>query len=302
MFNSAGFFISQSFKDFRRHFYLHMSVVLIIFFSCFIFGVMLLFVSNLDRVLETISSDIDITIYLQGDIAPGSEQYEKLEKKIYSSPAVSKVTYISPVDALDSFNRNYSQYEKLIEFIGENPFPASLQIRLKQNIDTIKLKEFESFISGLGVSDGVENINITGEWIKRFYSFIAFIKLVAAIIILLIGVGVVLIIYNAIKITIHSRMVQIEIMKLIGATNFFIKGPFILEGIWQGFIGALFSIGGLYLVFQVLRSNLESAFSFIFSGLKFGFLNPFLIIAIIAGGIFLGIIGSTLSTARFLRR
>jgi len=302
MFSSINFFLSQSFKDFRRHFYLHISVILIIFFSCFIFGVMLLFVSNLDRVLETISSDIDITLYLSKDIVPDDEKYVRLEKRIYGSPAVSKVTYISSEDALDTFNENYSEYSKLIDFIEENPFPASFQIRLKQNIDEIKVREFEKFISGLGNLDGVESINITGEWIKKFYSFIAFIKLVAAIIILLIGVGVVFIIYNTIKITIHSSMVQIEIMSLIGATKLFIIGPFIFEGMWHGFSGALISIGGLYLVYSVLKSNLEEAFSFIFSGLKFEFLDPFLIFSIIAGGVLLGVIGSSLSTARFLRK
>ena len=302
MLSSMSFLLSQSFKDFRRHFYLHMSVILIIFFSCFIFGVMLLFVSNLDRVLETISSDIDITLYLNNDIVPGEDKYVRLEKLIYGSPAVSKVTYISQTEALETFSKNYSEYSKLIEFIGENPFPSSFQIRLKQNIDEIRMRDFEKFISGLGLQDGVENINITGEWIKRFYSFIAFIKLVAAIIILLIGVGVIFIIYNAIKITIHSRMTQIEIMRLIGATKFFIRGPFILEGLWHGFSGALISVCGLYLVYSVLKSNLEEAFSFIFSGLKFEFLDSFLIFSIIAGGVLLGVVGSSLSTARFLRK
>lgn len=301
MFNIIGFFLSQSFKDFKRHFYLQLSVILIIFFSSFIFGVMLLFVSNLDRVLEKISSDIDITLYLSNDVVPGSEKYVKLEKMLYNSPAVAKVTYISSEEALKKFNEEYSEYNELVDFIGENPLPASFQIRLKDNIDDIKMHEFQNFISSLGKIDGIENVNITGEWIKRFYSFIAFIKLVAAIIILLIGVGVVFIIYNAIKITIHSRMVQIEIMRLIGATKFFIKGPFIFEGLWQGFIGAVFSIFGLYFVYSILKSNLEEAFSFIFSGLKFEFLDPVLITFIIIGGLLLGTVGSSLSTARFLR-
>ncbi|RMF94962.1 MAG: ABC transporter permease [Candidatus Schekmanbacteria bacterium] len=301
MFNIIGFFLSQSFKDFKRHFYLQLSVILIIFFSSFIFGVMLLFVSNLDRVLEKISSDIDITLYLSNDVVPGSEKYVKLQKMLYNSPAVAKVTYISSEEALKKFNEEYSEYNELVDFIGENPLPASFQIRLKDNIDDIKMHEFQNFISSLGKIDGIENVNITGEWIKRFYSFIAFIKLVAAIIILLIGVGVVFIIYNAIKITIHSRMVQIEIMRLIGATKFFIKGPFIFEGLWQGFIGAVFSIFGLYFVYSILKSNLEEAFSFIFSGLKFEFLDPVLITFIIIGGLLLGTVGSSLSTARFLR-
>ena len=97
-------------------------------------------------------------------------------------------------------------------------------------------------------------------------------------------------------------MAQIEIMRLIGATKLFIRGPFIFEGLWHGFSGALISIGGLYLVYSVLKSNLEEAFSFIFSGLKFEFLDSFLIFSIIAGGVLLGVVGSSLATARFLRK
>ncbi|MBI5375802.1 MAG: ABC transporter permease [Candidatus Schekmanbacteria bacterium] len=300
MFSSAGFFLSQSVRDFKNHPYLHLSVVVIISLACFIFGIVLLFAFNLNRVVDSIYADIDVTVYLKPDIKPGDDVYKKIELRLKEDSVIESLKFVSSDEALAKFRKEMPDYNKLIDFAGSNPLPSSIEIKLKKN--TRDVQSMERFVAGLSRIDGIEDVNITGDWINRFFGFLSFIKLVAGIIMLLIGVGVVFIIYNTVKITIHSRSTQIEIMKLIGATNWFIKGPFIFEGIWQGLGGSLLSVGILYAVYSFLKNNLEGAFSLIFSGMRFEFLDPLSIFFILGGGILLGICGGGISTAKFLRK
>jgi cell division transport system permease protein len=147
----------------------------------------------------------------------------------------------------------------------------------------------------------VEDVEYDQEWIDRVQFIIRFVQIVGIVFGGILMFAATFSISNVIKLMVLSRKDEIEIMRLVGATNSFIKGPFLAEGILQGLLGSLLAIGFLYLIFLLIMSKVSRFNTPFFSLQELHFLPVWMMLSIVAGGMFLGFLGSLFSLSRFLK-
>lgn len=291
------YFFREAFQGIKNNRFTHIVAIGTITLALLTFGIFIITVINLNRTFEAWGKRIQVIVYLDEDTS--SEGIKKVKEKIINLPQTEKVTYISKEKALIILKKSLHNQNAILENLDENPLPASLEIQLKE--DYKNLQSVKSFAAKVKEIDKVSDAEYGQEWLEKFSAFISMVKLVGASIGCFLLLATILIISNTIKLTIYSRREEIEIMKLVGATNFFIQIPFFLEGFIQGFSASLISLGILYVGYKILISKIIIDYSLYLGYLDLIFLPQRLIIALISLGIILGLFGCAFSMGRFLK-
>ena len=237
--------------------------------------------SNLQYMLNQMEDSIGISVFLKGELT--GEQIENMKTEIGKIDHVESVEYISPIDALDELKQDWGADEDI--FVGldneNNPLSHSFQISL----------------------DSIENVRHGQTETELLLKANRIFSVASVIVMLLLGAISVMIIMNTIRISVVNRRVEINIMKYVGATDWFIRWPFIIEGIIIGLVGAMVP---LILGFPIYAKVTSAIFQYLpvikfiqfrLTGDVFGFLIPFGVIF----GIGLGVIGSVTSIRKHLR-
>tara|TARA_Y100001936_G_C16003013_1_gene628998 strand:- start:160 stop:1059 length:900 start_codon:yes stop_codon:yes gene_type:complete len=263
--------------------------------SIFILGLFSLLFLNLNEFLSKWNRQVQLIIYLKDDIT--KPERKTLENIIKKSKNIDTYIEISRDMAWAEFQSNMSKNLKPMIDLDFNPLPASYKIKF-QEVDNrwVYIQELSEI---LVAQKGVESIEYGEEWILRFEKFMIFTKLFLFAMGGLLCIGLTLIISNTIRLSIYSRQDEIELMLLIGATPRFVKIPFLLEGMFQGFVGsilALFLVGGVHLY---MRKEFQSSFEAL--SIKFKFIDETFLIGLVGLSIFVGLMASYISTFKFLR-
>ena len=262
-----------------------------------IVGIFLLLTQNLSAALGQWRDQYQVTVFLDDRIA--ADQLALLKKRIANERAVRAVAYISKAEALQAFKRELKGRESLLEGLGENPIPASFQLRIQEENQTpAALRQLAAFLSRL---EGVEEVQYGQEWIDRMAAVLNVMRLIGLSVGLALGVASLLIVSNTVRLAIHARAEEIEIMRLVGATKTTVRLPFLLEGLIQGGAGAGLALGLLFAAYRITLYKLQMAPGQA-SGLGLGsFLPASAVMTMLAVGAALGAIGSLLSVSRLLR-
>jgi cell division transport system permease protein len=268
--------------------------------------VLLSFISNsaLTSTIKNVTDKIDISIYLSDNIT--ADQINNLQNRLRQNPDVASVRYVSKTDALAEWRKQHANDQKLLQATSEtdNPLPASFAVRAK---DPKKLDSITSFVTEPGVAkllDTKEPISYSGKnktTIDRIVSFSSFFKKSGLIISAIFVTVSILIIFNTIRMAIFTRKDEIEIMKLVGATKWFIRGPFLFEAAFYGIIAALI---GAALSYMLLFAGGPRIQGYIDLGAAIGFFqhSPVLVIgAAMSVGILIGVTSSLLALGRYLK-
>jgi len=206
--------------------------------SFLIVGIFLIITRNLGALLTEWKDQFQITVFLEDGTT--AEQLALLRKRIQSESAVKAMTYTSKEEALQSFRRELKGKESLLEGLGENPLPASLQIRVQEAYQTPEaLGKLSAFLTRL---EGVEDVMYGQEWVDRLAAAVRILRLLGLSVGLALGLASVLIVSNTIRLAVYARAEEIEIMRLVGATKTHIRAPFLLEGLIQGGLGAALAL------------------------------------------------------------
>ncbi len=263
--------------------------------SMVILGLFFLIYLNVQQSLHQMGSELQITAYLQETIS--SEQAQVLRSKVADWPEVEKITYVSKEQALARFRSQLREYAGILEGLKENPLPASLELTLMPQYG--RSGNIKELSTRLGRLPGVEEVQYGRKWMEKLRVFVEVMKLVGITVGGLLLIATIFVISNTIKLTFYSRREELEIMRLVGATDFFIKAPFLIEGLLHGLGGALLAVGGLSLLVLFLFSHLDLPLRLaVMAGspptgqLVAGFLGL---------GLLLGVLGSMVSLRRFLR-
>lgn len=253
--------------------------------------------SNLQYMLNQMEDSIGISVFLKGELT--GEQIENMKTEISKIDHVESVQYISPTDALDELKQDWGADEDI--FVGlddeNNPLSHSFQISL----DSIENQN--GVLTALENVDGIDNVRHGQTETELLMKANRIFSVASVIVMLLLGVISVMIIMNTIRISVVNRRVEINIMKYVGATDWFIRWPFIIEGIIIGLVGAVVPlIIGFPIYAKVTSAIYEylpviKFIQFRLTGDVFGFLFPFGIVF----GIGLGVIGSVTSIRKHLR-
>ena len=291
------FFVREAFQGIKNNGFIHLVATGTIAFSLLTFGIFILTVINLDRIFEDWGKRMQVIVYLE--VKSNEESISAAKESISRLPQTERVTYISKEHSLKSLKKSLQNQADILDNLEENPLPPSFEVQLKEEHTT--QESLQAFVDEVKKFKAVIDVDYGQEWLNKFSAFISMIKLVGM------GVGgflllaTVFIISNTIKLTIYSRREEIEIMKLVGATNFSIQIPFFLEGITQGFAASLLSLGVLFVSYKLLLYKITIDYSLYLGYVDFVFLPQKLIGQLIMLGIILGIFGCAFSMGRFLK-
>jgi cell division transport system permease protein len=263
--------------------------------SMLILGLFSLIYLNVQQSLHQMGGELQITAYLQETIS--SEQAEVLRSKVADWPEVEGITYISKEQALARFRSQLREYAGILEGLKENPLPASLELTLMPQYG--RSGNIKELSTRLGRLPGVAEVQYGRKWMAKLRVFVEVMKLVGITVGGLLLIATIFVISNTIKLTFYSRREELEIMRLVGATDFFIKAPFLIEGLLHGLGGALLAAGGLSLLILFLFSHLDLPLRL---AVMAGSLPTGQLVAGFLGlGLLLGVLGSMVSLRRFLR-
>jgi len=260
-----------------------------------VFDAFVLVFVNLNHLTEERGRPLTMSIYFKD--VPEKAVLESIKKELLDFPGVAIERLISKDDAMRTLRKQLGDKAGLLDGIKENPLPASLEIVLSRD----KAGELLPYQlkTRLERIDSVDEVQYSQEWIRRIQTIMEAVELIGIVFGGLLFLAALFIITNTIKLTIYSRKDEIEILKLVGATNRFVKIPFLIEGSIQGFLGGSLALIILYLVYITVITRLELGIGFAFFDVIF--LSPQFTLFLLLMSIFVGFIGSTVSLGRFFR-
>lgn len=262
-----------------------------------IFGLFFMIIENLNNAVETLETQQGMQAFIEKSATEA--QIEQIGEQIKEIEGVNVVTYVSKEDALNQMKEKLKDKQALITgWDEENPFRASYMVTLT-DLKLSKQVQEEIFLI-----DNVAEISSRDETINGLVSIANGVKIVSTVILTLLILISIFIIANTIKLTVHARRKEISIMKYVGATDSFIRWPFIIEGIIIGVIAALISIVILGVAYSLITNSMTNSALLIRMGmslLTFSDMITLLIIVYLALGIGIGALGSGLSMRKYLQ-
>jgi cell division transport system permease protein len=253
-----------------------------------------LFLKNIDNIAGDFRSTTQITLYLELNVT--TQQARDFTTQLSKEPQIADTLFISRDDALQQFKQS-SGFGESIDQLEENPLPHSIIVQPIHDIDTFSIK---TLLAKLQAYPEVDIAKLDTEWLERLYTLIDLAKRIVIIISLLFSFAVLLIIGNTIRLDIQNRYQEIVVTKLIGATDSFIRRPFLYGGVWYGLLGGLLS----WILVELSAIALSGPFNHLnllyqseFSLMTFSFTDFMLLIS---SSTLLGLGGSWIAVARHL--
>ena len=224
-------------------------------FTLVCFGVFLLLYLNIKNLTGTLQSDIEVIVYLDPE---ASEQVVSLvQKRLRTESAAVALTFVSKEQALREFSEQFPDESLLLEGMEGNPLPASLVVKLSPRfLDTESLGAFAERVKQL---PGVTHVAYSQDWVDTLAMVVSYFELGAVVIGTILAVATVTIIANTIRLSLHTKKEEIEILRLIGATGVFIATPYVIEGMILGAVGGGLSLALLKGVFEFFRLELNAS-------------------------------------------
>ncbi len=302
--SSIGYFFKESLHGFVRNLSTALGSIITIFLSLLIIGVFLVAGTMLENLMKSVESEVSITAYVADD-APQTD-IERVMDDISSMSDVSSVSFTTKEQALENFSSSMTSNPEIIEQLdGTNPLPASIDVELTdpQSVEDVAKAIEENKTYGqicedpTNVGDSIKYGQGTVERLFQLTNYVRYIGI--ALIALLIFIALVFI-NNTIRLAILARRKEIAIMRLVGASNGFIRGPFLMEGALHALIGSLLAV----LVIEMLRifavPQLQNSIRFLDFTVDGG-TYLFIYLVLVASGIVIGLIGSTIAMRRYLK-
>jgi len=271
--------------------------VTIICLSFLILGVFLSLSNNLKFMADQVSQNMAVVFFLDKDVT--EEQVGAVEERLAQTSLVLQANFISAQEAVTKFNQRFPELRGVVENLKSNPFPPSFEATLKENL--LSSNVTAEFIAEMVTMPGVEDVQFNRDWIDRMQSLS---RLASAIGFFLGGILILasfFIISNVIKLNVFSRKDEIEILRMSGATNTFIRIPFLLEGVVLGFLGGLLSLLLLLVLIRIFPFYLGGSLGALEELINFRYLTFAQSLNIMIGGAAIGFTGSLTSLARFLK-
>lgn len=295
-FNIVSYLIGEGFGNVFKNKKSTFSAILVMCISMLVFGLFFIIGENVNHVMNTVESSQEIQVFIKNDAT--DEEITKVGEQLQQIEGVNKVTFVSKDEALDIMQEKVGEKSYLLAGYEENNFlPASYKLTLT---DLKLANQVETQINQL---DNIKRITSSNETITKLIGIANGVRIVTAAILIALIIGSIFIIANTIKLTVYARRREISIMKYVGATNSFIRWPFIVEGIIIGIISAAISVllvGGIYKVVaaKLMESSLITSLGITLVG--FSDMFTLIILVYLALGIGIGVIGSALSMRKYL--
>lgn len=248
VFSSLGYNIKQGFIHIFRNRGMSLASIFSIVAMLLILGIFFTVTVNVNMFTEVVKDDYDqVEVFLDDDIT--KDEATGIMQKIATRSGVEDVEYRSPEDALEILKQRWGDSGYMLDSLGTNPLPASILITVGSLDDASQVATYA------GSLRGVEDIQYYKETVDKISKITNFLQITSIIIMLFLVVVSIVIVSNTIKLTVFARRKEIHIMKYVGATNWFVRGPFLAEGIIIGLIAAAISTGLILLIYSKILTS-----------------------------------------------
>jgi len=288
-------FFKRAIDDIFQNRFLNFVTIITISLTILIASAFILFFINTGEIINSWKRGLRIMAYLKPGIH--NADLTNLKRTIQSLDGVHTLRFISKQEAIDRLKAQMQHQSSLFENLTENPLPDSFEIRMTASIGSWQKIEF--LAAQIGSLTLIEEVEYGRRWTGRFVRIISLFRLAGYAMGALFFMATVFIIANTIRLVIYSRREEVEIMRLVGATDSFIKMPFYIEGLIQGAVGAAMGLVMLFISFFFISLNIEQGFP---PGLfRLQFLSPTTIGGILLGSMLVGWLGCYISLKQFLK-
>lgn len=294
---NSVYYIKEAAVGVWRNRLMSLASVIVVVLTLLILGAFILINLNIQAITEEIKGQVEIVAYLE-DSADSADAISQLRTELLALQGVKQVTFVSKDDALERLRERLGDQAGITDGLERNPLPASFEIRPQDPEQT------EALADKIARLEGVESVDYGQQIVEQLLSFSRGLQLFGYIVIAFLGIVSLFLIANTIKLTVYSRRRQIGIMKFVGATDWFIRWPFILEGIFLGLLGALITYLILFFGYGFLYFRASA-------WLYQNFLSVQMVVPEVAArellkflfamGAGIGAVGSAISVRRFLK-
>ncbi len=287
------YYIAEAFRGLRANALVNLLAVGTISMAMLIVGFFLIVFLNLHAAVNALGDRLEMSVYLKDGLTENEKDF--IQHRIRSEPGVKKVSFLSRADALLLFKKELKGQEALIQGLADNPLPDSYEVTIDRRY--ADAERLEAMAVRFSAYRGVEDVSYGKEGarvLSGFYKVITYGGMALAV---LLGVTVVFIISNSVRLALYSRGQEIELMQWIGATRGFIQGPFLIEGMMLAMLGSALAVGVLAGVYYALP---QEVVLFLSRPNGLDFLPLPVVASMIGGGGLLGLAGGMVSVSRLL--
>ncbi|MEW6774766.1 MAG: ABC transporter permease [Bdellovibrionota bacterium] len=295
--NRPFYFLHRALRNIREEWLLNLRVVTGFSLMVVVIGLFLLVGSNLRALVHRWGEQLQITAYLKKGI--DEQEGRRIARMIAAQPEVEGADFVSESLALSRFRKDLAGLSGVLEGLEENPLPASIEIRVPPELRAST--EVVRVARQIGTLPGVEEVEYGQQWVERYGVILQGLSLLGtalSLVLLFVGWGS---ISNLIQLTVYARKSEIEVLKLVGATDSFVRTPFLIEGILQGTAASLLGTAILYGVFQGSLERLGSEVGDVLGVGGISFLSGSQMALLVGGSVVLAFLASFVATGRHLR-
>lgn len=291
--STSEYFIKEVYTSFKRNIWMTLASIFTVVLSLFILGFFSIVILNLNKMADTLESQVQISVYLKDDLS--QEEIDETKETLSKIEGLQDIKFTTREEAMENFKKRLGDQQFLLDALDDtNPLPDSfsLTVTSPQQVKTIA--------DTAAALDSVESASYSQDIINHLFNLTHLIRLIGIALIILLTGAAIFIISNTIRLTVFARRKEIAIMKYVGATDWFIRWPFLLEGICLGFIGGGLATIFLYIVYNQVTQEIYEAMAFFPLIPQHPFID-YISLAILVAGIIIGALGSTISLKRFLK-
>ncbi|MBS7212663.1 MAG: permease-like cell division protein FtsX [Megamonas funiformis] len=291
--STSEYFIKEVYTSFKRNIWMTLASIFTVVLSLFILGFFSIVILNLNKMADTLESQVQISVYLKDDLS--QEEIDETKENLSKIEGLQDIKFTTREEAMKNFKERLGDQQFLLDALDDtNPLPNSfsLTVTSPQQVKTIA--------DTAAALDSVESASYSQDIINHLFNLTHLIRLIGVALIILLTGAAIFIISNTIRLTVFARRKEIAIMKYVGATDWFIRWPFLLEGICLGFIGGGLATIFLYIVYNQVTQEIYEAMAFFPLIPQHPFID-YISLAILVAGIIIGALGSTISLKRFLK-
>lgn len=293
--NSMIYAIKQAFIQVFRNRAMSLASIFSITAMLLILGLFFIVVVNINMATEASKKDYEtVQIYLLDETT--FEESQVIIEEFDSLPGVAKTVYLDRDEALSQWKSKWGESGYLLDSLSNNPLPNSILVTVNE------LEAANQVVASAKAIEGIEDIKYYKDTVEKLLKITNFIQVSALVIMSFLIIVAVVVVSNTIKLTVLARSREINMMKYVGATNWFIRGPFLVEGILIGMISALISVGVIAFTYSKISQIIGQDVLIILSApiVSVSFMTANLVIIFLAVGVSIGACGSIISMRRFL--
>lgn len=291
-FSTKEYFVKETYKSIRRNGFMSFASISTVAVSLLVLGMFLLISLNTNNLAQHLESQVQISVYMQD--SANAQELKNTEAQLKKIPGVIKVTPVTKAQALDRFKKRLGDQQQLLSSLGkDNPFPNSFDVQV-ESPDKIKAVSVP-----IGKLPKVETAKFGQEIVENLFQLTRIMRIGGAVLVVFLAMATLFIISNTIRLTVFARRKEVIIMRYVGATDWFIRWPFMLEGMTLGFLGAVVASFLIDATYGALLSKVHATLAFLpmlpASPLLY-YVTTFLLVA----GTGIGALGSYISLRKFL--